>query len=581
MLVLTVGMVFLSVLEFSLWQLKATEKWYLQEYKLLSQIASTQVEASYLSGVWPFEVLHQLTKSGNVVFWRVVKPDGTIKIADDVALWGKKVTQPELVDIEVLTIKESRLPTTREKIKIVIVPLNIMEKSKPWNFWLGISLKNLMFARRQAILTGFVLCLVALLISGIASFLLARRITKPISELVRSTRMISSGNLEHKAKATTGNELGSLAESFNEMADSLKKTMVSRKSLSSIINSIADPLVVTDTEGKINTVNPSLLELLGYSEQELVGKPAGTLLAEAEAEAEAEAVLLKERGLARIFKGTVVRGSEATCISKSGERIPVSISGQVVKDTLGEIGGVVAVLRDLREARKLQQQLVQVEKMSAVGLMAGGVAHELNNPLGVILGYIQLLLGETSKDDPTHQDLKTVESAVHRCKTIVQNLLSFSRQEKVVSVPVSVAQVLQSVLTLIGHQMEVNGVKIVQNIQDNLYSVKGNVQQLEQVFVNIMVNAQDAMPGGGELTINAENIDKQVRIVFKDTGCGISPDILNRLFEPFVTTKPPGKGTGLGLSVSYGIIKDYGGNIEIQSKEGTGTAVTITLPALL
>jgi len=346
-----------------------------------------------------------------------------------------------------------------------------------------------------------------------------------------------------------------------------------------ILAAIPDTVVLVDAEGKISETNQAVEQLLGYGKDELIGRRGGTLLAEEEEEEEEEA-LLKDKGLARVFKETVVRGQETTCISKSGERIPVRISGQVMKDARGNITGIVAVIHDLREERKLRQELIQIEKMSTVGFMAGGIAHELNNPLGVVLGYIQLFLSDTSKDDPRFRDLKIVESAVHRCKTIVQNLLSFSRQEKVVLVPVNVAQALQSTLALIGHQMEVNGIKIVQNIQNNLYSVKGDTQQLEQVFINIMVNAQDAMPHGGELTITAENIDRQVRIVFKDTGCGIPPDILSKIFEPFVTTKPPGKGTGLGLSVSYGIIKDHGGNIDIQSKEGVGTTVIITLHAL-
>jgi len=343
-----------------------------------------------------------------------------------------------------------------------------------------------------------------------------------------------------------------------------------------ILTAIPDTVVLVDVEGKISETNQAVEQLLGYGKDELIGRRGGTLFAEEEEE---EEVLLKDKGLARVFKETTVRGQEATCISKSGERIPVRISGQVMKDTRGNITGIVAVLHDLREERKLRQELIQIEKLSAVGLMAGGVAHELNNPLGVILGYIQLMISEISADDPKYKDLKTMEDALHRCKTIIQNLLSFSRQDKEEYTKINIADVIQSALTLIGHQMEVNNVKIIRNIQDNLYPVKGKTQQVEQVFINIMINAQDAMPEGGELTITAENTDKQVKITFKDTGRGVPPDILSRIFEPFVTTKPPGKGTGLGLSVSYGIIKEHGGDIKIQSKEGTGTAVTITLPA--
>ena len=234
------------------------------------------------------------------------------------------------------------------------------------------------------------------------------------------------------------------------------------------------------------------------------------------------------------------------------------------------------------QLQETQSQLIQAEKMSALGQLAGGLAHEINNPLSGILGLTQLVLENTTRSTQNYQDLKDIEKAVFRCKRIITSLLSFARQEKSSLEPVSVNEVLDETLTLCARQMELKRVKIVREFGDGLPMVNADFQQLMQVFLNLLNNAGDAMPDGGTVTITTRlapaAAGECVEITISDTGGGIPGEILTRIFDPFYTTKPPGKGTGLGLSVCLGIMNKHNGAITARSEPGKGSAFTMTLP---
>ena len=247
---------------------------------------------------------------------------------------------------------------------------------------------------------------------------------------------------------------------------------------------------------------------------------------------------------------------------------------------------------DLKNSR---EQLIQQEKMASVGQLAAGVAHELNNPLGGILGYSQFALEKITKrtlKDLSEDDicaytqyLKDIEHQSQRCKTIVQNLLKFARSStKVTFESLDLNSVLKDTLVFIQHQMEMNKVELITDLADSLPKVMGNSNQLQQVFTNILLNAIQAMPGGGKLIISSalrekeDSLPERVEIFFADTGCGIPEGNINKIFEPFFTTKKVGEGTGLGLPVSYGIIKDHKGEISVESQVGKGTKFTLWIP---
>ncbi|MBW2636946.1 MAG: PAS domain S-box protein [Deltaproteobacteria bacterium] len=423
-----------------------------------------------------------------------------------------------------------------------------------------------------------------------------------------------------------------------------------------IIKSMIDTLIVVDPDGKIKTLNKATEKLLRYNEDELIGKSVSILFAEEEEEEEEEEVtLFKGTKWEKLLKEGSVRDYSMTYQTKNGENIPVSFSGSVMRGKDGSIVGIVGIARDMREILKLQQrerelaaaaaaaaqkarvsaleearaelekrveertqelkkayddlkntqeQLVQAEKMSSLGIMAGGVAHELNNPLGGVLGFASILSKELPKDDPHREDVEEIERGAKRCKAIVENLLKFSRQESFGFHSTDINKVVEESLSLLGHQVELANIKITKNFSPDIPPVMANAQQLQQVFINIISNAYDAMPDGGNLTISTklkiesdpekikdfpglsprnffeipEGKFKNIEIYFTDTGKGIPKKLIGKIFDPFVTTKPVGKGTGLGLSVSYGIIEKHNGKIEAQSKEGKGTTFTVVLP---
>lgn len=237
-----------------------------------------------------------------------------------------------------------------------------------------------------------------------------------------------------------------------------------------------------------------------------------------------------------------------------------------------------------------QAQLVQSAKMSTIGQLGAAVAHELNNPIGGILGYAQFIFQKLSRPDVVPEDFKAckqyigyIEKEAKRCKSIVENLLSFSRKPLVAPESVDIKQLIENTLSIIRHQLELQNIKLTTNYEPELPSISGNVNQLQQVFTNIIVNAQHAMPKGGKLNIRVstkmENGKKHLEISFKDSGCGIPKENLEKVFEPFSTTKEDWQSVGLGLSICYQIIKEHKGTITAESKIGKGTAFTITLPA--
>lgn len=238
-----------------------------------------------------------------------------------------------------------------------------------------------------------------------------------------------------------------------------------------------------------------------------------------------------------------------------------------------------------KELRKKQHQLVQAGKLAAIGQLGAGVAHELNNPIAGILGYTQLMLDILSKENLKIEEVYTFKKYLHhiengsrRCKEIIQNLLQFARKSPEDFVSVNVNNVVADTLSLIERQLLVNNIEVIKNLAPEIKQVEGNCGQLQQVFTNIIINAQQAMPEGGRLFISTRNENGNVSIEFKDTGCGIPEEYKDRIFEPFFTTKMNWKGTGLGLSICYDIIKSHNGRIVVDSQLGKGSVFTIILP---
>lgn len=255
------------------------------------------------------------------------------------------------------------------------------------------------------------------------------------------------------------------------------------------------------------------------------------------------------------------------------------VKGQV--DTALLVRSIIYAIERRRakcENTDLQRRLFQSERFASVGRLAAGVAHEINNPLTVILGNTQILLHRIDAMNPLHESLVMIEAASQRCRKIVYSLLAFARAENMEAKLFDINEVLDVSLALSRPQLEAAGVTIVRQPSSDLPDVQCVAPQLEQVFLNIISNARDAMPDGGTFTVGAGIIDKELHITFADTGTGIPSDIMGRIFDPFFTTKPVGQGTGLGLSVCIGIVEKHEGRILVSSPPGQGSTFTVVLP---
>lgn len=255
-------------------------------------------------------------------------------------------------------------------------------------------------------------------------------------------------------------------------------------------------------------------------------------------------------------------------------RVPVYSQGELA--VLGQsFNSMVETLH------QTQQELLHKERLASMGQLAAGVAHEINNPLGTILLFSDVMYKETAEDDPRRDDLKMIINEATRCKNIVADLLNFARQQEVLAQETDVHALLEKVIEGVRLQPIFEEVEFVRQFSPDLPTIQADPAQLQQVFVNLLNNAAEAMAGGGTVTLTTRPLNGQVEIKISDTGCGIPEENLGKLFTPFFTTKALGKGTGLGLSIVYGIIKVHRGQIAVQSQVGQGTTFTMTLPVQL
>jgi signal transduction histidine kinase len=279
--------------------------------------------------------------------------------------------------------------------------------------------------------------------------------------------------------------------------------------------------------------------------------------------------------------GRLVRATRAIGRGQFDVNVTIETRDEIgaLAEAFNQMGGELSARE--RALKDAQAQLIQSEKMAAFGQLGAGVAHEIKNPLAGILGLIQLLQRQAHENPTFREGLATMEKETKRCKTIIDNLLKFARQERVELEHVDVGAVIGDAVSIMSHQLALNRVKLSKSVAEGVPAIKGNANQLQQVLMNLILNAQQAMSGNpGEVVVEAGlGADGRVVVKVTDNGPGIPKDIQRRIFEPFFTTKPTGQGTGLGLSVSYGIVQDHKGTIEVESEVGKGTAFIIRLPA--
>ena len=360
-----------------------------------------------------------------------------------------------------------------------------------------------------------------------------------------------------------------------------------------------DGIVIADTESYYIDANASMCRMLGYSRDELIGLHASDIVSQTEIPHIASALsVLRARSdhhrewQFRRNDGSVFAAEVLATMMPDGNLMGMvrditerKLTEEELLRTNQRLEGALAELQTKTdELASMTQQLWQASKLATMGELAASVAHELNNPLATISLHIEILVGRLADVDPNRRSLLVIEQEVERMATLVSNLLLFSRRSHQQISTIDIREELQNSLDFINYHLRSRKIVVTTDFAANLPTVQADRQQLRQVFLNLLTNASDAMPESGSLTVSAKrkslNGSAAVLIEFSDTGAGIEPADLQKLWEPFFTTKPEGKGTGLGLPICRRMVEEHRGTIDIESQPGKGTTVRIVLPAI-
>jgi len=340
--------------------------------------------------------------------------------------------------------------------------------------------------------------------------------------------------------------------------------------MSTLLDQSPDLIVTTDIDGRITEFNRGAERLTGSTREQMVGRSCEALLG-----AEGSKWIEKIRNFGRIT-------NHAISLTKSGgSDLSLELNMAALTDDSGAVYGTVWVGRDVTELKSAQLQLLQAKKLSSIGEVISGVAHELNNPLSGVLGFSQLLMARHG-EGPMARELDRIHGSALRCQKIVKNLLSFSRVHKPERKYLGLNGIAEKTLELRKYQLDVNNIELVRDLQPDLPQTMLDFHQIQQVLINLVNNAQQSIQSArrehGRLQVRTWHEGDNVMFQISDNGEGMDPETLERIFDPFFTTKEQGQGTGLGLSVSYGIIKEHGGRIHAQSRLGEGATFLIELP---
>ncbi len=352
-----------------------------------------------------------------------------------------------------------------------------------------------------------------------------------------------------------------------ENIESVHRIKEERRRVEGILKTLPLAILSINEEGIISFVNSKAEKLFNVSAKECLGRSYAAFL-----EGRLFGPLLELIGPA-LREGGKVKPEEITC---GNSEKPLLLQINIVPLEEGMQRGILVVLEDITEKRTLEQDILNAEKLSAIGEMTAGLVHEIVNPLSIISGRAQLLQLEDGKDPAVSKAARVIQEQVERASSITERLLSFARQKPPTLRPVALHQLLEKYLEVMEEQFASNKIRVERMFANTPLAIMGDSEQLEEVFDNLARNAIQVMPEGGCFTVRTERYNGTVEVSFTDTGCGIPPEHLPKLFIPFFTTKS--RGTGLGLSIVHGIVKNHGGEMKVQSQPGKGSTFTVILP---
>ena len=368
---------------------------------------------------------------------------------------------------------------------------------------------------------------------------------------------------------------GRLFVQLKKVTELKRQTALQEEYIASILQNSVDAIVFIDNDNKVQVWNRGAEMIFGYTEAEMKDETFHKLIP-ADLDAEIE--------LNRIWEEVKLKGYISDYITKrltkNGRSITVDISRTLVKSADGKILGSTAIIKDITKLTEIEQRIYNAEKLASIGTLAAGVAHEINNPLGVILGFTELLLEKFDAKSKEYADLKVIEENSNLAKKIVDDLLGFARVSEGQEEEIEVKRSIETVLKIAKITLKKHKIDWTFRAPDTLPTAQGDTREFQQVIFNLINNSAAAVPAiGGRITITVCKIKDEIEINIIDNGIGIPERIKPHIFDPFFTTKEVGKGTGLGLSISYDIVRKHQGKITVESVPGQGAQFTVFLPS--
>jgi PAS domain S-box-containing protein len=364
-------------------------------------------------------------------------------------------------------------------------------------------------------------------------------------------------------------EMKELTKERNRLA---KKLETNQKYLSNILHNTESAIAVIDKDEKFESWNTGAEITFGYSEEEMIGQSSTILLPDDE-KYNRELNFIKDEA----YKSNEVKIIDTERKTKDGRIIPVELSVAPLPSSNGEYSGRTVIIKDQSHVKQLQQQIDQSEKLAVIGQLAAGIAHEIGNPLASISSLVQLMQRQT-KEEKLNEQLITIRENIDRITRIVRELVDFSRPPSYKRELIQITEIVKTAVGIVKYDKRVKKVDFETDFNSDLPLIHVVPDQMLQVFVNILINALDAVEGQGKIKVTTSADDDNIIIKFSDNGCGMSEETMKLIFDPFFSTKDVGKGTGLGLSVSYGIIKKFGGDISVESEIEKGSCFCVKLP---
>jgi PAS domain S-box-containing protein len=478
---------------------------------------------------------------------------------------------------------ESRMPVINDLSESVVRDIDALVDIEKKS-----GLEDIRRAQKRAAWTLVVTSLLALVTAGFLGLKVTRSIAGRLEKVDAAARSLARGQFQQQLEVGGNDEIARLSQVFNEMSARLRglyeTLQQSEAHFRSIIEHATDFILILDAEGMVRYASPSSNRALGQNES-LVGRSIFELISSGD-ESALKSFLERAKGTAESQSSIELR----TSLGEGPSRVLQVSATNLLREP--SVAGIVMNAREITEVKRLEEQLRQAQRMEAIGTLSGGVAHDFNNLLTVIRGYTNQLLESPHNPSESRMQIKRIDEAAERASALTRQLLAFSRrqvlQPKVFDVNALVANLDQMLRRLIGEHIEMNTVAGGEPCM-----VKADAGQIEQVIMNIAINARDAMPQGGRLTLETGHADLDqafaaevagalpgpyVMLAVSDTGEGMDADTKAHIFEPFFTTKGLGKGTGLGLSTVYGIVKQSGGYISVYSELGRGSTFKVYLP---